>query len=197
MRIVLNQYPPLIDEIDAAFKVKGKQVFFCWGDKIYNPSGCEVAPYIIAHETIHRVQQNPYEYNEEMIITWWRRYIHEPEFRLSQEIPAHVAEYRHKLERQGINREIRRQISNCHSGGITALLAECKLISPREAVIMNNTKNKFPQAECSRRGRYRQGDCWRQSHNNAAREANIQSHRWWMWVTRRYRYVNSEHPRGR
>ena len=36
MRVV-RETPPLFDEIDAAFNVRGRPVIFAWGDKIYAP----------------------------------------------------------------------------------------------------------------------------------------------------------------
>lgn len=87
MKIVIG-YPPLIDEIDAAFgsrKVRG--VLYCWGDTIFNPDNYPVPPDLIAHETVHSRQQG------KDIEGWWRRYIAEPEFRLAQELEAHRVEY--------------------------------------------------------------------------------------------------------
>lgn len=79
--------PPLIDEIDAAFGVRGKPILFAFGDKIYNPAGVDVPPEIVVHETVHGERQG------DDVFGWWRRYIADPVFRLEEELPAHVAEF--------------------------------------------------------------------------------------------------------
>lgn len=84
---VVKDYPPMFDEIDQRFHVRGKVVFYTWGDKIYNPMGGHIPPEIMAHEAVHCRQQG------DDIEGWWRRYIDEPAFRLDQEISAHVREY--------------------------------------------------------------------------------------------------------
>jgi len=87
MRVV-QALPPLFDEIDAAFNVRGKRVIFAWGDKIFNPAGITVTPELLAHEQVHGERQGA------DVEGWWRRYIAEPEFRLLEEIPAHVEEFK-------------------------------------------------------------------------------------------------------
>lgn len=86
---VLFENPPLFDEIDAAFKVAGKPIIFCWGRLIYNPQRIDVSPSLHAHEVVHATQQMQRGGPE----AWWGRYIAEPAFRLEQEIPAHRQEY--------------------------------------------------------------------------------------------------------
>jgi hypothetical protein len=85
---ILTLFPPNYAAINRTFRCRGKRVIFCYGDTIYNPSRVVVGPELIAHERVHSGQQNgkPSE--------WWQRYIDDPAFRLSQEIPAHAAEYR-------------------------------------------------------------------------------------------------------
>lgn len=89
MRVVQAE-PPLIEEIDAAFKVRGKPVLFAWGDTIFNPLGVSIPPELMAHEAVHGLRQALCPGGAE---SWWRRYIAEPEFRLLEEIPAHVDEF--------------------------------------------------------------------------------------------------------
>jgi len=91
MRIVIAE-PPLIDRIDEAFKVRGKPVIFAWGDKIYNPMGINVGPELVAHEKVHGERQIA-QFGDDDVEGWWDRYIEDPQFRLAEEIPAHVAEY--------------------------------------------------------------------------------------------------------
>ena len=84
---IVRGYPPLIDEIDAAFKVRGKPVIFAWGSTIYASFDAKVGPEKVVHEAVHGDRQG------DDVVGWWRRYIADPAFRLAEEIPAHVAEY--------------------------------------------------------------------------------------------------------
>lgn len=87
--IIIRECPPLWDEITAAFPVaRTPGVIFSWGDCIYNPSGIEISRPLLVHERVHCVRQR------DDVEGWWRRYIADPEFRLAEEIPAHVAEAR-------------------------------------------------------------------------------------------------------
>lgn len=81
-------HPPMFRQINAAFRVRGKPVLFCWGDTIYNPAGITIHPSIRAHEAVHVQQQAGIDPE-----LWWKRYIDDKGFRLDQEIPAHRAEY--------------------------------------------------------------------------------------------------------
>lgn len=83
----LYLFPPNYRAINKAFNVRGQTVWFCYGPVIYNPSRVVVPAPILAHERVHSAQQgtDPAQ--------WWDRYIADREFRLSQEIPAHRAEY--------------------------------------------------------------------------------------------------------
>lgn len=89
MRVVVAE-PPMMDEIDAAFDVRGKPVLFAWGDTIYNPAGVTVSPELMAHERVHGARQRTFPCGVE---DWWRYYISSPRFRLLEEIPAHVDEF--------------------------------------------------------------------------------------------------------
>lgn len=86
--IIVHDYPPMFDEIDAAFNVRGKPVIFSWENFIYNPMSIAVTPELMAHEEVHSRQQLG------SVHTWWKHYIADPEFRFKQELPAHHAEYR-------------------------------------------------------------------------------------------------------
>jgi hypothetical protein len=116
MRIV-KAYPPNIDAIDAAFQVRDKPVFYAFGDVIYNPKGADITPELTAHEAVHGRRQlagvgliaagadelqfmqhvlrtSPSEaLKRQAVDDWWHRYIHEPAFRLEEEIFAHIAEF--------------------------------------------------------------------------------------------------------
>lgn len=82
---VVEGYPPNYDEIKAAFN-PGKGTIYCYGSTIYNPDGIPLSEELKAHEAVHAKQQgiDP--------AGWWRRYIDDPDFRLAQEMAAHIAE---------------------------------------------------------------------------------------------------------
>jgi hypothetical protein len=94
MRLV-RDVPPMFDEIDAAFNVRGRPIIFAWGDKIYAPlQQGELPKALLLHEAVHGERQLAYPGGVE---AWWRRYIAEPQFRLDEEVPAHKAELAHLL----------------------------------------------------------------------------------------------------
>ena len=85
---IVKDYPPIIKAVKQVFPDCMKPgVLFCWDKTIYNPSGITIPDYLIAHENVHRYQQNgkPEE--------WWKIYLSDPQWRLQQEVPAHQAEY--------------------------------------------------------------------------------------------------------
>jgi hypothetical protein len=88
MTVRNGEFPPMFEEIDAAFGIRGKPVVFCWGQFVFNPMCVGIGPDVLAHEEVHRGQQGDY------IEDWWRYYIASPEFRLEQEVSAHRAQYR-------------------------------------------------------------------------------------------------------
>lgn len=92
--------PPNFERIVAAFpKATDKGVIFAYGDTIYNPSGVNVPPALLAHEEVHgqRQQSVGYAPNRLNADVWWEKYITDPEFRYYEELPAHAAEYKAQL----------------------------------------------------------------------------------------------------
>ncbi len=92
---IVHAAPPMLDEIDAAFHVRGKPVIFAWGDTIYNPCYARVSPELLEHEKVHGGRQLA-----QGVEAWWKCYIADPEFRLREEIPGHQAEYRALIANQ-------------------------------------------------------------------------------------------------
>lgn len=84
---IIKAFPPNCAAINRAFHIRGKPVFFAYGDKIYNPAGAYIAPAIVVHERVHGERQGADP------AAWWQRYIDDAVFRLDEEIPAHRAEY--------------------------------------------------------------------------------------------------------
>ena len=98
MRIV-QALPPLFDEIDAAFKVRGRPILFAWGGRIFNPAGVPVPPELMAHERVHGERQlqgatDGTAEGEHAIGLWWGCYVKDPVFRFEEELLAHVAEFK-------------------------------------------------------------------------------------------------------
>jgi hypothetical protein len=92
--------PPLIDEIDEAFDVRGKPILFAWGRRLYAPHSTSISVPLLQHEAAHGLRQLNFpsidvDLDEEArIIAWWRLYICDPHFRLEEEKWGHLAEYR-------------------------------------------------------------------------------------------------------
>lgn len=88
MKISISN-PPNIEEIQKAFNLTGRDIIFTYGDTIYNPGGGYVDPPLETHEGTHSRQQggDPQE--------WWGRYLVDVDLRLSQEVEAYKAQYKH------------------------------------------------------------------------------------------------------
>lgn len=84
---VLTLFPPNYREINKAFNVRGKPIIFAYGSAIYNPGRIVIPLQLLEHERVHLKRQDGDP------VSWWRKYIDDPRFRLDEEIPAHIAEY--------------------------------------------------------------------------------------------------------
>lgn len=82
---ISKDYPPNFDEIKKHFDVTNG-VLFCYGDTIYNPYNEIVRPDLDHHESIHMVQQG------DDPAGWWKRYVEDVNFRISQEVEAYAAQ---------------------------------------------------------------------------------------------------------
>ena len=89
---IVNEYPPNFAAIIKRFPAVEKMPFVVvtYGDKIYNPSGKDLPPYLVTHESVHVQQQEKIGVEE-----WWRKYLEMDWFRLEQEVEAYHAEYKH------------------------------------------------------------------------------------------------------
>lgn len=125
---IAEEYPPLFDEIDAAFNVRGKPIIYAWGRTIYNPMGVTITPALAAHEGVHCGQQG------DDIEGWWRDYIADPEFRLLQEVAAHQAEYAWmaqngtRLDRRRARKAVARKLASPVYGGLITVARAQRLI---------------------------------------------------------------------
>jgi hypothetical protein len=96
--------PPRFEEIAAVFPgAREPGVIFSWGTKIYVPDGRPLPPELVAHEEVHGARQAAMGLQR-----WWDSYLIDPEFRLGEEVPAHIAEYR-EFCRTNRDRNIRAQ----------------------------------------------------------------------------------------
>jgi hypothetical protein len=85
---IVDKFPPNYSEIKAG-GLSDENSIFCYGDIIYNPKGKEIPIDIHFHEEIHSGQQKLYASPQ----FWWFKYIHDKEFRKSQEEEAFSKQY--------------------------------------------------------------------------------------------------------
>lgn len=93
---VIRAYPPNFSQIAKVFPVKGRPgILYAYGDRIYNPSGVEITPWIMAHEEVHGNRQlGVTVHTNSSLEDWWCHYLTDPKFRLNEELLAHQAEWR-------------------------------------------------------------------------------------------------------
>ena len=90
MTQVIVARPPNFDAILKVFpNAKDEGVMFAWAGTIFSPDSEYVPPQLIAHEEVHFEQQANVGGPEK----WWDSYLASPEFRMQQELKAHVVEY--------------------------------------------------------------------------------------------------------
>ena len=99
MRII-QAFPPNWDDIVKVLKPP-PNVIICYAPAVYIPAGGTLTPSLEAHEGVHLLQQG------NSPATWWIRYLHDLDFRLAQEVPAHAAEYNMAIA-SGASRQVRR-----------------------------------------------------------------------------------------
>jgi hypothetical protein len=99
---ILLETPPIYARILDAFPLAKKRgVIFSWGENIYNPSGVDIPDHLIIHERLHSRRQNGDPRG------WWDKYLEDSEFRLNEEILAHIAELSY-VKDHAPSRELRR-----------------------------------------------------------------------------------------
>jgi hypothetical protein len=90
----LVQLPPNYEEIKKSFDFDKKNTVFTFGANLYNPSDIKITDDLAIHEWIHSKQQ---EQDDTVAKLWWRRYLQDKEFRLSQELEAYGSQYAYIL----------------------------------------------------------------------------------------------------
>ncbi len=84
---ISNTFPPNINEIRKVLVVP-KGMLFTYGDTIYNPNNGNISPDMLIHEEMHCEQQK-----KDGPEFWWKKYLLDAQFRLSQELEAYKHQY--------------------------------------------------------------------------------------------------------
>lgn len=107
---ILTEKPPMFDAIAARFpNADVAHAIFSWGDRIYNLSGHELSRALLAHEMVHCARQGEFKPGDgyptqwSNVEAWWHTYLDNDEFRLSEELLAHAAEFRVASMRENRN----------------------------------------------------------------------------------------------
>ena len=130
---IICDYPPLYEKIAEAFSLYPNDfIIFSWGDRIYNPNRLDIPPQLIAHEAVHGERQG----SGQQIVDWWKQYIEDRLFRLTEEIPAHQAEYQYFLK-HGNRRERRAALKVTAERLADPLYG--RLIKPSDAIAVLRT----------------------------------------------------------
>jgi hypothetical protein len=88
---IIKAFPPNFTTLTKHFPIKGRPgIVYAYGDRIYNPSGGDLAPQVIAHETVHCNRQIA---RLDGVEGWWEFYIESTCFRLLEELAAHRVEW--------------------------------------------------------------------------------------------------------
>ena len=88
--IQVSAYPPNIREIQKVFHIEGRKgIVFTHGQVIYNPDMGHLDDPLMFHEATHSLQQD-----ELGVDAWWKKYLEDKDFRLSQELQAYHQQYK-------------------------------------------------------------------------------------------------------
>jgi len=92
--IISNEKPPIWDEANKLFKLEELKLgtIFAYGDTLYNPFDQPLTQDLIVHEMRHAEQQG---HDRTIAGLWWKRYLADLAFRLSQEVEAYGEQYRY------------------------------------------------------------------------------------------------------
>lgn len=86
---IKNEKPPIWASVRTLLDFDEKTTIFTYGDTIYNPANLNITPDLIVHESVHEIQQKG-------ILgppRWWKKYLHNQQFRFEQELEAYRAQY--------------------------------------------------------------------------------------------------------
>lgn len=87
---ILKQDPPhqIRYQCEKAFDLTGTEPAFMYGDTLYNPFGKQLDDTLLAHESVHSMQQG------DDPLKWWHQYLKDKDFRFKQELEAYRVQYR-------------------------------------------------------------------------------------------------------
>lgn len=89
MSIIKQKPPDLIAErCQGQFDLSSCEPCYTYGKDIFNPSGNPLDPSLIAHESVHTIQQG------EKPKEWWDKFFKDKNFRLDQELQAYRVQYK-------------------------------------------------------------------------------------------------------
>lgn len=89
MTKIIRAYPPNFPWLRKVFPISGRPgIVYAYGERIYNPSGGPLSPWVRDHEEVHCKRQLVHG-----VGAWWDAYSTNKAFRLEEEILAHQAEW--------------------------------------------------------------------------------------------------------
>lgn len=105
--IIVYTPPPVYEEIRKKWGVKWEDgvVVMVYGNTIHQSFMEKMDEDLLVHELVHVKQHMAYPGGPE---AWWRKYLDEPEFRISQELEAYRAQY--KWLQDNTNRQYRKKV---------------------------------------------------------------------------------------
>jgi hypothetical protein len=110
--MILHDYPPNYAEIEQKFDLRNYKPIFAFAPHIYVPHRNILGPELIEHEHVHIRRQGVAPEK------WWHAYLVNENFRLAEEILAHVVEY--QVLAAGRPRNERRRIFDIIAGRLCA-----------------------------------------------------------------------------
>jgi len=122
---IRQEFPPNIRDIMNKFDLYGFNPVFTYGDILYNPSGGEISPDLMAHEETHARQQSVYGVGD-----WWTRYLKDDTFRMTQELEAYREQYKHAVE--NYPRAVRRHLLDTVASNLSSKLYG-KIVKKKQA----------------------------------------------------------------
>lgn len=125
MELICYERPPNWDDVVSVFPFAARRgVMFAYDGRIYSPSGVTPSADLVAHERVHHKQQG--DHSE----SWWKQYLSDPEFRLTQEVWAYRAQL--MFARDYYGREHRREIERHIVKALSSPLYG-SLVTPKQA----------------------------------------------------------------
>lgn len=138
---IINEFPPNYHDIIEKINIPADMiVVFAYGPTLYNPSGAKIQDHIIVHEETHFRQQLNHS---EGIDGWWREYLNDVSFRLSQELEAYAYQYDF-VKKNYSSKQVRKflqEIASLLAGPLygsmlSAGAAECKIKNKQKRLNM-------------------------------------------------------------